>query len=153
MPNLQALSHFAKISVPQTFCLRHFYYLFLVSSVSELFTIIRANPFIDGLGYFIEIETERPVSDSDVAQLSEALSHDFCEHSSASLDGPHVLGLDFHEHIVTKGDDGKYFLESMERRLLQVEESFGILHLCIEFQFDFGAAKKQVAQLDELLRP
>lgn len=142
-----------KVSGPQAFCLRDNYLVSLVSSVSELFTIIRANPFIDGLGYFVEIETVRPVSDDDVAQLSEALSHDFCEHSSASLDGPHVLGLDFHEHIVTKGDDGKYFLESMERRLLQVEASFGISHLCIEFQFDFGAAKKQVAELDELLRP
>lgn len=125
----------------------------VVSSVNDLFATIRGNPFIDGLGYFVELETTEPVSGEDVAKLTEQMQFDFCQHAKAELDGPHVLGLDFHDHVETIGEDAKYYLHAMERILLAVESKFGISHLCVEFQFNFEAAKQQETKLDELLRP
>ncbi|MGB1698288.1 MAG: hypothetical protein ACPHK8_07805, partial [Thermoplasmatota archaeon] len=107
----------------------------MVSSVNDLFATIRGNPFIDGLGYFVELETSKPVTADDVAQLTEQMQFDFCQHAKAELDGSHVLGLDFHDHVETIGADAKYYLQAMERILLGVEAKFGITHLCVEFQF------------------
>lgn len=125
----------------------------MVATVDELFQIIRANPFIDGVGYFIEVTTARPVHEHQAEALTEQMQGDFCPHSQATLEGDDVLGLDFHEHIMTQGEDASYDMSALENLLRRVERDFGIEHLCIEFQFDFLRASKAQAQLDELLKP
>jgi glutaredoxin len=125
----------------------------MVSSVDGLFGNIRANPFIDGVGYFVEVTTDQPVKESDAERLTEKMQHDFCPHSQATLEGDTVLGLDFHEHILTQGEDSEHYMTSLEALLRGIERDFGVEHLCIEFQFDFSRAKKAQLQLDELLRP
>lgn len=126
---------------------------YMVATVDELFQVIRANPFIDGVGYFVEVTTHRPVTDDDAARLTERMQHDFCPHSQATLEGDDVLGLDFHEHILTHGEDGNYLMGALETLLRGIEREYGVAHLCIEFQFDFSKAKAARRELDELLRP
>lgn len=125
----------------------------MVATVDELFQIIRANPFIDGVGYFVEVTTSRPVSDADVDDLTERMQHDFCPHSQATAEGDNVLGLDFHEHILTQGEDASHYVSALESMMRAIERDFGVEHLCIEFQFDFLRAKAARVELDELLRP
>lgn len=125
----------------------------MVASIDEIMQVVRSNPFIDGIGYFVEVTTADPVPGASVEEITERMQHDFCEHSKATLEGEHVLGLDFHEHIFTGGDDGDYYLSSMEGLLKIVEMEFGISHLCIEFQFDFTGALKARTEVDDLLQP
>lgn len=123
----------------------------MVQSVSELFQIIRANPSIDGLGYFVEVETESAFADADLDAWTAFMQHHFCEHAQATSEGNQVLGLDFHDHILRSED--QIFMQSMEQMLKEIEARFGIKHLCVEFQFDFAVAKKNQDVLDELLQP
>lgn len=125
----------------------------MVATVDELFQTIRSNPFIDGIGYFIELTTRAPVDPRQLDALSERMQGDFCAHSQASLEGDNVLGLDFHEHILTQGEDADHFLSALEVLLRQVERDHGIEHMCIEFQFDFSRAKVARREIDELLKP
>ncbi len=125
----------------------------MVATVDELFQTIRSNPFIDGIGYFIEITTREPVSERDLDRVTERMQGDFCAHSQASLEGRNVLGLDFHEHILTQGEDAEHFLSALEILMRGIERDYGIDHMCIEFQFDFTRAKHAQKELDELLRP
>ena len=125
----------------------------MVATVDDLFEVIRSNPFIDGVGYFVEVTTSRPVPQRDADDLSERMQSDFCPHSQASLDGDNVLGLDFHEHILTQGEDASHYMSALEALLRSIEREYGIDHLCIEFQFDMTRAKKARLELDELLKP
>lgn len=125
----------------------------MVATVDELFQIVRSNPFIDGIGYFVEVTTRDPVPDRRIAGLTERMQQDFCAHSQATIEGSNVLGLDFHEHILTQGEDSDHFVAALEGLLRYVEREFGIEHLCIEFQFDFSRAKLARTELDDLLRP
>ncbi len=125
----------------------------MVATVDELFQTIRSNPFIDGIGYFVEITTREAVTDRDVDRMTERMQGDFCAHSQASLEGGNVLGLDFHEHILTQGEDAEHFLSALEVLMRSIERDYGIDHMCIEFQFDFTRAKNARQELDELLRP
>ncbi len=125
----------------------------MVASVDDLFQTIRANPFIDGIGYFIEITTREAVGQRELDRISDRMQQDFCAHSQASLEGQNVLGLDFHEHILTQGEDADHFLSALELLLRHVERDFGIEHMCIEFQFDFSRARVARKEIDDLLRP
>ncbi len=125
----------------------------MVATVDDLFQVIRSNPFIDGIGYFVEITTREPVPDAELDRLSERMQQDFCAHSQATLEGQNVVGLDFHEHILTQGEDAAHFLSALELLLRRIERDFGIEHMCIEFQFDFSRAKMARRELDDLLRP
>ncbi len=125
----------------------------MVATVDDLFQVIRSNPFIDGIGYFVEVTTNRPVLSQDVQVLTERMQSDFCPHSQASCEGENVLGLDFHEHILTQGDDAAHYLAALEAMLRSIERDYGVEHLCIEFQFDFARAKVARTELDELLKP
>ncbi len=125
----------------------------MVASIDEIMHVVRSNPFIDGIGYFVEVTTVEAVGRGAVEEITETMRTDFCEHSKATLEGEHVLGLDFHEHVFTGGDEGEYYLASMESLLKSVEMEFGIAHLCIEFQFDFSGARKARTEVDELLQP
>lgn len=125
----------------------------MVATIDDLMAVVRANPFIDGIGYFIEVTTHRPVNNAELDHIVEHMRADFCEHCQASMDGDNVLGLDFHEHIFTEGDDGEYFLSALETLLKEIERNHGIAHLCIELQFDFTRAQHAQSQVDELLQP
>jgi hypothetical protein len=125
----------------------------MVATVDEILQIVRSNPFIDGIGYFIEVTTTHAVPEEYLDELTERMQEDFCQHSQATQEGDHVIGFDFHEHILTHGEDGDYFLAAVEALLVEVEVRFGIDHLCIEFQFDLGRAQRARLQVDELLQP
>jgi glutaredoxin len=125
----------------------------MVATIDELFRVVRSNPFIDGLGYFVEVTTRRQIGEADVERLTARMQDDFCPHSQATLEGDNVLGLDFHEHILTQGDDAEHYMHSLEALLRSVERDHGVEHLCIELQFDFLRARKAATELDELLRP
>ncbi len=125
----------------------------MVASIDEIMHVVRSNPFIDGIGYFVEVTTVDPVASAAVDDITERMRMDFCEHSQSTLEGEHVLGLDFHEHVFTGGEEGEYYLASMEALLKSIEMEFGIAHLCIEFQFDFSGARKARTEVDELLQP
>lgn len=125
----------------------------MVSSIDDLFRTVRANPFIDGVGYFVEVTTAKEIHACEVDTITERMQHDFCPHAQATLDGGSVLGLDFHEHILTQGEDAEFYLASLEALLRSIERDFGIEHICMEFQFDFTRAKKAQTELDELLKP
>lgn len=125
----------------------------MVATVDEILQVVRSNPFIDGIGYFIEVTTVQPVPDDRVAEFTERMQEDFCVHSQASQEGEYVLGLDFHEHIAADGEDGEYYLAAVEDLLKRIEMEFGVDHLCMEFQFDLGRAKKAHSAIDELLQP
>ena len=64
-----------------------------------------------------------------------------------------MLGLDFHEHILTQGEDAEFYMTSLEMLLRSIERDHGIEHICMEFQFDFARAKTAKTELDELLKP
>ncbi len=125
----------------------------MVATVDELFQVVKSNPFIDGIGYFVEVTTRESVPRDGVDRLTSRMRDDFCDHSMATLEGENVLGLDFHEHILTQGEDADHFLSALELLLRTVEMHYGIEHLCIEFQFDFTRARAARRELDELLQP
>lgn len=125
----------------------------MVASIDEIMQIVRSNPFIDGVGYFVEVTTVDPVPLDRLDALTERMQDEFCLHSQATQESECVIGLDFHEHIATGGEDGEYYLGAMEALLKAVEREFGIHHLCIEFQFDFSRARKARSEVDELLQP
>ncbi|HLF16515.1 MAG TPA: hypothetical protein VI796_03685 [Candidatus Thermoplasmatota archaeon] len=125
----------------------------MVATVDEILRIVRSNPFIDGIGYFIEITTSEPVKEEEMRELTRRMQDDFCAHAQVTLEGDDVLGLDFHEHIFTQGDGSGGDLKSLERLLKHVEKKHGIEHLCIELQFDLGRARKTQKKVDELLKP
>jgi hypothetical protein len=125
----------------------------MVASITELMSVVRANPFIDGIGYFVEVTTTQEMAPEDVSRTVEHMRADFCEHCEVTMEGEKVLGLDLHEHIFTSGPDGQYFLAALENLLKEIERDHGIDHICVEFQFDFARAKKAQSQVDELLQP
>ena len=125
----------------------------MVASADEILDIVRSNPFIDGIGYFIEVTTVDPVPQKAARALTERMQEDFCPHAQATLEGDHVLGFDFHEHVATKGGDGEAHIQALEALLKHVELEYGMDHLCIEFQFDLHSARKAAHEMDELLKP
>lgn len=125
----------------------------MVASIDEIMQVVESNPYIDGIGYFIEVTTERAVPGDRVAEVTRRMQDDFCVHSQASQEGDFVLGLDFHEHITADGDEAEYYLGRMEALLKHLEMEYGIDHLCMEFQFDLGRARKARREVDELLQP
>jgi hypothetical protein len=127
--------------------------LAMVATVDEILQIVRANPFIDGIGYFVEATTIEPVPKNVVEELTGRMQQDFCAHAQATLESGNVLGFDFHEHIFTQGEDAEHYLQAVEALLRRVERDFGLDHLCIEFQFDLKRARKARHEVDELLKP
>lgn len=125
----------------------------MVANVEEILRIVRSNPFIDGIGYFVEVTTSKPVAQAGLKTLNHQMRETFCAHAQASLEGEDVLGLDFHEHIFTQGEGAEQDLEGLERILKTIEQKYGVEHLCIEFQFDLGRARKAKKEIDELLKP
>jgi hypothetical protein len=125
----------------------------MVATVDDILRIVRSNPFIDGVGYFIEITTTKPVPKGAEEKLTERIQEAFCAHAQVTVEGDDVLGLDFHEHIFTQGEGADEDMEELEHLLKHVEANYGIDHLCIEFQFDFERARKAQKHLDELLKP
>ncbi len=125
----------------------------MVATVDEILQIVRSNPFIDGIGYFIEVTTSEEVSADQVKDLNRRIQEGFCAHAQVSLEGEDVLGLDFHEHIFTQGEGAEGDVESVGRLLKHIEATYGIEHLCIELQFDLGRAREAKKHVDELLRP
>lgn len=125
----------------------------MVASIDEIMQVVRSNPFIDGVGYFIEVTTVDPVPLDRLDALTEQMQDEFCLHSQATQESDHVIGLDFHEHIAARGEDGEYYLGAVEGLLKSIEREFGIDHLCMEFQFDFSRARRARNEVDELLKP
>lgn len=125
----------------------------MVATVQDLLGIVRSNPFIDGIGYFIEVTTSKSLAGADLAPINAKMQEHFCAHAHASLDGEDVLGLDFHEHIFTQGEGSKEALVGLAEVLRLVEAKHGIDHLCVEFQFDMERARATQSQVDHLLQP
>ncbi len=125
----------------------------MVTTVDDMLEVVRSNPFIDGVGYFIEITTSQPVPAGDVTGLTERMRDAFCEHAQVSLEGKDVLGLDFHEHIFTQGEGADDDMEALAHMLRHIERTYGIDHLCIELQFDLSRAREAKKEIDELLKP
>ena len=125
----------------------------MVASIEEIMAVVRSNPFIDGIGYFVEVTTVQPVPAHAVDDLTDRMQEEFCVHSQASQEGEHVLGLDFHEHIAAHGEEGEHYLANVQELLKSIERGYGIEHLCMEFQFDLGRARQARSQVDELLQP
>ena len=125
----------------------------MVTTVDEILQIVRANPFIDGIGYFIEVTTVDPVPPPAVDDLTSMVQDAFCAHAQVTQEAEEIIGLDFHEHIFTRGQGSEHDMRALERVLKTIEMDFGIDHLCIEFQFDFLRAKSVKREMDELLRP
>lgn len=125
----------------------------MVATVDEILQIVRSNPFIDGIGYFIEVTTMKPVPEEAVEALTDRLQDAFCAHAQVTSEGDDVLGFDFHEHIFTRGEEAEHDMRALERILKTVEMDFGIDHLCIEFQFDLQRARSARREIDELLKP
>ncbi len=125
----------------------------MVATIDDILEIVRSNPFIDGVGYFIEATTTRQVPSKDLPKLTQRMQENFCDHAAATLEGEDVLGLDFHEHIFTQGEGAEEELEALSDVLHHVERTYGIDHLCIELQFDLGRARKAKTEIDSLLKP
>ncbi len=125
----------------------------MVSSIDELLQTIRLNPYIDGVGYFIEVTTQRPVDGPALSDLQGKMEHAFCDQAEVTAEDPHVLGLDFHDHLPTQGDEGRFAMDAVADMLHFVDQRFAIDHLCVEFQFDLGRAKRAKVQVDDLLQP
>lgn len=125
----------------------------MVTTVEDILGIVRSNPFIDGVGYFIEITASKKLPKTAEKEVTERMQQAFCEHAQASIEGDDVLGLDFHEHIFTQGEGAEEDLEALEGILRHVEAKWGIDHLCIEFQFDLERARSAKKELDDLLKP
>lgn len=125
----------------------------MVANVDEILQIVRSNPFIDGIGYFIEVTTIRSVPAKAAQAMTERMQEEFCLHAQVTQEGDNIVGFDFHEHIFTQGDDSERTMASLQRLLAHVEQEFGIDHLCIEFQFDMKRARRARLEVDDLLRP
>jgi hypothetical protein len=125
----------------------------MVATVDDILAIVRANPFIDGIGYFIEVTAAKKLPKAAEKEVTGRMQETFCEHAQATLEGDDVLGLDFHEHIFTQGDGADDDLEALESILRHIESKWGIDHLCIELQFDLARARDAKKELDELLKP
>ena len=125
----------------------------MVATVEDILRIVRSNPFIDGVGYFIEVTTTKKLPKTAEKDLTSRMQEAFCEHAQATLEGEDVVGLDFHEHIFTQGEGAEDDLEALEHILRHVESKWGIDHLCIELQFDLQRARDAQKELDELLKP
>jgi hypothetical protein len=125
----------------------------MVATVNDILDAVRNNPFIDGVGYFVEVTTSQPVPPAGVRKLEERMHKAFCDHAQVSLEGEDVLGLDFHEHIFTQGEGSEEDLDALAGILHHVEAIYGIDHLCIELQFDLSRARASQKQVDELLKP
>lgn len=125
----------------------------MVATVDEILQIVRSNPFIDGIGYFIEVTTIRSVPAKAVQGMTDRMQEEFCMHAQVTQEGDNIVGFDFHEHIFTQGEDSDRTMASLQRLLSQVESEYGIDHLCIEFQFDMKRARRARLEVDDLLRP
>jgi hypothetical protein len=125
----------------------------MVATIEDILRIVKSNPFIDGVGYFIEVTASKKLPKTAEKEVTIRMQEAFCEHAQATIEGEDVLGLDFHEHIFTQGDGSEEDLEALEGILRHVESKWGIDHLCIEFQFDLARARDAQKELDELLKP
>ena len=125
----------------------------MVATVDDILEIVRNNPFIDGVGYFIEVTASKKLPKTAEKEVTNRMQEAFCEHAQATIEGDDVLGLDFHEHIFTQGEGAEEDLEALAGILHHVETTYGIDHLCIELQFDLGRARQSQKQVDELLKP
>jgi hypothetical protein len=125
----------------------------MVATIDDILEIVRSNPFIDGVGYFVEATTTKPVPQKDLTGLTGRMQEAFCDHAQATLEGEDVLGLDFHEHIFTQGEGAEEELEALSDILHHVERTYGIDHLCIELQFDLSRAREAKKEIDSLLKP
>lgn len=125
----------------------------MVTTVDDILAIVKSNPFIDGVGYFIEITTTKPVAADAVREVTDRMRQAFCAHAQCTLEGEDVLGLDFHEHIFTQGEGSEHDLEALQKILRHIGKEFGIDHLCIELQFDLGRAREAQKEVDSLLKP
>lgn len=125
----------------------------MVATIEDILRIVRSNPFIDGVGYFIEVTAGKKLPKAAEKDLTAKMQEAFCEHAQATIEGEDVLGLDFHEHIFTQGEGAEEDLEALEHILRHIESKWGIDHLCIELQFDLARARDAQKELDELLKP
>jgi microsomal dipeptidase-like Zn-dependent dipeptidase len=125
----------------------------MVATIEDILRIVKSNPFIDGVGYFIEVTASKKLPKAAEKDLTAKMQEAFCEHAQATIEGEDVLGLDFHEHIFTQGEGAEEDLEALEHILRHVESKWGIDHLCIELQFDLARARDAQKELDELLKP
>jgi hypothetical protein len=125
----------------------------MVATIEDILRIVRSNPFIDGVGYFIEVTASKKLPKTAEKDITAKMQEAFCEHAQATIEGEDVLGLDFHEHIFTQGEGAEEDLEALEHILRHVEAKWGIDHLCIELQFDLARARDAQKELDELLKP
>ena len=125
----------------------------MVATIEDILRIVRSNPFIDGVGYFIEVTASKKLPKTAEKDLTAKMQEAFCEHAQATIEGEDVLGLDFHEHIFTQGEGAEEDLEALEHILRHIETKWGIDHLCIELQFDLARARDAQKELDELLKP
>src|SRR5688572_10648816 len=125
----------------------------MVATIEDILRIVKSNPFIDGVGYFIEVTASKKLPKTAEREITKRIQEAFCEHAQATIEGEDVLGLDFHEHIFTQGDGAEEDLAELERILRHVEATYGIDHICIELQFDLHAARHAKNELDELLKP
>lgn len=114
--------------------------------------ILHTSPFIEGVGYFMEVTTTRGFSPEEMAAWDAMVKENVCGHSSVTSEVDNGLGLDFHEHIPLRDPEDKT-MEFVEHMLLSIEASHGIDHLCVEFQFNLARAKATDAQIQDLLQP
>lgn len=125
----------------------------MVATIEDILRIVKSNPFIDGVGYFVEVTASKKLPKTAEKDLTAKMQEAFCEHAQATIEGEDVLGLDFHEHIFTQGEGSEEDLEALEHILRHIESKWGIDHLCIELQFDLARARDAQKELDELLKP
>lgn len=125
----------------------------MVATIEDILRIVKSNPFIDGVGYFIEVTASKKLPKTAEKDITAKMQEAFCEHAQATIEGEDVLGLDFHEHIFTQGEGAEEDLEALEHILRHIEGKWGIDHLCIELQFDLARARDAQKELDELLKP
>jgi hypothetical protein len=125
----------------------------VVATIEDILRIVKSNPFIDGVGYFIEVTASKKLPKTAEKDVTARMQDAFCEHAQATIEGEDVLGLDFHEHIFTQGEGAEEDLEALEQILRHIEGKWGIDHLCIELQFDLARARDAQKELDELLKP
>ena len=125
----------------------------MVATIEDILRIVKSNPFIDGVGYFVEVTASKKLPKTAEKDLTAKMQEAFCEHAQATIEGEDVLGLDFHEHIFTQGEGAEEDLEALEHILRHIESKWGIDHLCIELQFDLARARDAQKELEELLKP
>src|SRR5688572_33206645 len=87
----------------------------MVATIEDILRIVKSNPFIDGVGYFVEVTASKKLPKTAEREITTRMQEAFCEHAQATIEGEDVLGLDFHEHIFTQGDGSDEDLEALEK--------------------------------------